>query len=282
MNSNALIPLAATIAYVPLLLVSLFHRPWQKQQGYFVLYLIPAMLWSLSDFILRSDKININQTLLVQVIICMGFWMIIQFHYVLSCYHSKPARVPFAFLPLLALIVLAALGEIPRDVVLTEGDLTVRYGFWTLVTAIPVLAFICRDFYLLAQKRKATTQPAERNQITYFLVVIVVGGILVGGSLTEFGVSYAIAHIGNLITALVLLYATAAHQLLDVGAAFRRALLYAWLTLVAILTYLLLFWIASEILDFPFDWTVVIVGIAATFCCIMLISAVSATSRRAI
>ena len=100
--------------------------------------------------------------------------------------------------------------------------------------------------------------------------------------MTEFGVSYAVAHIGNLITALVLLYATAAHQLLDVGAAFRRALLYAWLTLVAILTYLLLFWMASEILDFRFDWLVVIVGIAATFCCIMLVSAVSATSRRAI
>jgi len=207
---------------------------------------------------------------------------VIQFHYVLSCYHSKPGRVPFAFLPLLALIVLAALGEIPRNVVMTEGDLTVTYGLWTLLTAIPLFAVICRDFYLLARKRKATTQPAERNQIMYFLVITVAGMVFLGSSLTEFGVSYAIGHIGNLITALVLLYATAAHQLLDVGAAFRRTLLYAWLTLVAILTYLLLFWIASEILEFVFDWTVVIVGIAATFCCIVLVSAVSAASRRAI
>jgi diguanylate cyclase (GGDEF)-like protein len=282
MNSNALIPLAATIAYVPLLLVSLFHKPWQKQQGYFILYLIPAMLWSLSDFLLRSDWLNIDHTLLVQVIICMGFWMVIQFHYVLSCYHSKPGRVPFAFLPLLALIVLAALGNIPDRVEMIEGDLSVTYSFWILLVAMPVLAFICRDFYLLARRRKATTQPAERNQITYFLVVIVVGLPLIFSSVTEFGVSYAVAHIGNLITALVLLYATAAHQLLDVGAAFRRTLLYAWLTLVAILTYLLLFWIASEIMEFEIDWTVVVVGIAAAFCCIMLVSAVSATSRRAI
>ena len=88
MDSHALIPLAATIAYVPLLLVSLFHRPWQRQQGYFVLYLIPAMLWSLSDFFLRSELLHINQPLLVKVIICMTFWAVIQFHYVLKSFHS--------------------------------------------------------------------------------------------------------------------------------------------------------------------------------------------------
>ena len=282
MNSNALIPLAATIAYVPLLLVSLFHRPWQRQQGYFVLYLIPAMLWSLSDFLLRSDLLNINHTLLVKVIICMGFWMVVQFHYVLSSYHSKASRIPFAFLPLLALIVLAALDVVPRSVDVTEDRLAVDYGLWIPLIAIPLFIAICRDFYLLARKRKATTQPAERNQITYLLVITVVGTVLVCTALTDFGVSYAVAHIGNLITALVLLYATAAHQLLDVGAAFRKALLYAWLTLVAILTYLLLFWVASEILEFRFDWLVVIVGVAASFCCIILVSGVSATSRRAI
>src|SRR5512136_1344994 len=125
MNSNALIPLAATIAYVPLLLVSLLHRPWQKQQGYFVLYLIPAMLWSLSDFFLRSDLLHINQTVLVKVIICMGFWMVIQFHYILSSYHGKSRRIPFAFLPLLALIVLAALDVVPHDINITEGKTAV-------------------------------------------------------------------------------------------------------------------------------------------------------------
>jgi diguanylate cyclase (GGDEF)-like protein len=282
MNSNALIPLAATIAYVPLLLVSLFHRPWQKQQGYFILYLIPAMLWSLSDFFLRSDLLHIDETLLVKVIVCMGFWMVIQFHYVLSSRHSTPGRIPFLFLPLLALIALAASDEVPSSVTTTEDAIAVDYGFWILLIAIPIVLAIFWDFYLLARKRKAATQPAERNELTYFLAITAVGTIFLGSSLTDFGISYAVAHVGNLLTALVLLYATAAHQLLDVGAAFRRALLYAWLTLVAILTYLLLFWLASDILGFTFDWLVVIVGIAAAFSCIMLVSAISALSRRAI
>jgi diguanylate cyclase (GGDEF)-like protein len=282
MNSNALIPLAATIAYVPLLFVSLFHRPWQRQQGYFVLYLIPAMLWSLSDFLLRSDFLNINHTLLAKVIICMGLWMVIQFHYVLSSYHSKPGRIPFAFLPLAGMIALVVLDKVPSSVVSTEDALLVEYGHWTMLMAIPIVAIICRDFYLLVRRRQSATQPAERNQTTYFILVVVIGAIFIGSSFTDFGITYAFAHVGNLVTALILLYATAAHQLLDVGAAFRRALLYIWLTIVAILTYLLLFWIASETLAFSFDWLVVIVGIAATFCCIALVSAVSTTSRRAI
>jgi len=277
-----LIPLAATIAYVPLLLVSLFHRPWQRQQGYFVLYLIPAMLWSLSDFFLRSELLHINQSVLVKVIICMTFWVVIQFHYILKSFYSKSGGIPLAFLSLFALIALAALNVVPHDIDISQGKTSVDYGLWTILGAAPILLIVSRDVLLLARKRKATTQLSERNQITYLLVVILTGATLLGFALTKFGVSYAVAHLGNLLTALILLYATAAHQLLDVGAAFRRALLYVWLTLVAVFTYLLLFWIASEILEFKMDWLVVIVGIAAAFCCIMLVSAVSAASRRAI
>jgi diguanylate cyclase (GGDEF)-like protein len=282
MDSHALIPLAATIAYVPLLLVSLFHRPWQRQQGYFALYLIPAMLWSLSDFFLRSELLHINQSVLVKVIICMTFWVVIQFHYILKSFHSKSGGIPLAFLPLFAIIALAARNVIPHDIDISQGKTAVDYGLWMPLVATPILLIVFRDAYLLARKRKATTLLSERNQITYLLVVILTGATLLGCAFTKFGASYAMAHVGNLLTALILLYATAAHRLLDVGAAFRRALLYVWLTLVAVLTYLLLFWIASEGLNFKLDWLVVIVGIGATFCCIVLVSAVSATSRRAI
>jgi hypothetical protein len=173
MNSHALIPLAATIAYVPLLLVSLLSRPWQRQQGYFVLYLIPAMMWSFSDFLLRSDLFHINQLILVKVIICLGFWMVIQFHYVLSSYHGKFGRIPLALLAPLAMVVLAATDLIPSHAEMATNEVAVEYGLWTGLVAIPVVLVIGRDFYLLARRRKATTQPAERNQITYLLVITI-------------------------------------------------------------------------------------------------------------
>ncbi len=282
MNSHAFIPLAATLAFIPLLAATLLHRPWQRQQGYFVLYLVPAVLWSLSDFLLRSDLLHLNQPVLVKVIICMAFWMVIQFHYILSYYHGKIGRAPVALLPLVAVVLLAILGLVPSSTGVSDGKITVDYGPWLILPAVPLALIVARDFYLLGRKRRAATQPAERNQITYLMVVTLAGVAFFGAAFTELGVAYAVLHIGNMFTALVLLYATAAHQLLDVGAALRKVLLHIWLTLVALITYLVLFWLASKLLDFEFDWVVVLAGLAITVCCIMLVSAVGSTLRRAI
>jgi diguanylate cyclase (GGDEF)-like protein len=282
MNSHAFIPLAATLAFIPLLAATLLHRPWQRQQGYFILYLVPAVLWSLSDFLLRSDLLQLNQPVLVKVIICMAFWMVIQFHYILSYYHGKIGRAPVALAPLVVVVVLAILGLVPRATGVSDGGITVDYGLWLILPAVPLALIIGRDFYLLGRKRRAATQPAERNQITYLMVVTLAGALFFAAAFTELGVAYAVLHIGNMFTALVLLYATAAHQLLDVGAALRKVLLHIWLTLVALIAYLVLFWLASKLLKFDFDWVVVLAGLAITVCCIMLVSAVGSTLRRAI
>ncbi len=282
MNSHAVIPLAATIAFVPLLVVSLLHRPWQRQQGYFVLYLIAAMFWSLSDFLLRSALLQIDKVVLVKVIICMAFWMVVQFHYLLKSVYSKPGGIPLAFLPLVAIIALTASNVTPKVVEIAEDKTVVEYGIWTLLLALVLLSIVCWDVYMLIRKQKAASQLSERNQITYLIVATVVGAMLMTSAFTKFGTTYAISHVGNLFIALILLYAIAAHQLLDVGAALRRVLLYFWLTVTAMLTYVMLFWIASKVFEFQINWVVVFVGIGATFCCVMLISAISTTSRRTI
>ncbi len=282
MNSHAFIPLVATLAFIPLLVATVLHRPWQRQQGYFLLYLVPAMLWSLSDFLLRSDLLQLNQPVLVKVIICMAFWMVIQFHYILSNYHGDTGRVPLALLPLVIVVGLAIAGRVPDSTGVSGGRITVDYGLWLILPAVPMVLIVARDFWLLGLKRRAVTQPAERNQITYLMVVTLAAGLFFAAAFTELGVAYAVLHIGNMFTALVLLYATTAHQLLDVGAALRKILLHAWLTLVALITYLGLFYAASRLLDFDFDWVVVLSGLAITVCCIMLVSAVGSTLRRAV
>ena len=55
MNPQALIPLIATIAYIPCLVILLENRPWQLRQKLFFLLLISAMLWSATDILFRSD-----------------------------------------------------------------------------------------------------------------------------------------------------------------------------------------------------------------------------------
>ncbi|MEE8420766.1 MAG: hypothetical protein V3R92_04835, partial [Dehalococcoidales bacterium] len=55
MNIYTVFPLIATIAYIPLLVTTASNRPWQRRHTLFILFLIPAMLWSLTDVFLRSN-----------------------------------------------------------------------------------------------------------------------------------------------------------------------------------------------------------------------------------
>ena len=282
MNSHAFIPLVATVAFIPLLAATLLRRPWQKQQGYFILYLVPAVLWSLSDFLLRSDLLRLNQPVLIKVTICMAFWMVVQFHYILGHYHGRVGLVPLALAPVAVVVALALAGLVPRSSGVADGGITIDYGLWLMLPAVGLAVVIGRDLFLLGHKRRAATQPAERNQITYLMLLTVAGALFFAAAFTRLGVAYAVLHVGNMFTAVVLLYATTARQLLDVGAALRKVLLHVWLTAVGVIAYLSLFWGASQLLDFRFDWVVVLAGLAVAICCIMLVSAVGSTLRRAV
>ena len=101
MNTHALIPLVATVAYVPLLAIVLISRPWQPQQRLFFLFLVPAMLWSATDIFFRSSIFNDEQQklLLVKMVLFCAVWMIVQYRYFMqSFYKSDVAKKPFAYI----------------------------------------------------------------------------------------------------------------------------------------------------------------------------------------
>jgi hypothetical protein len=81
MNTHALIPLVAAIAYVPLLAILLTSRPWQRQQKLFLLFLVAALLWSISDIFARSDSFLQSTLLLSKIVMFIGLWMMVQYHY---------------------------------------------------------------------------------------------------------------------------------------------------------------------------------------------------------
>jgi len=150
MNTESLIPLVATISYIPLFVILLTNRPWQRQQRLFFLFLIPAMLWSLSDTVGRSDFFMQDKLLLVKIVLCAGVWMAIQYRYLLqSFYKSDVARIPFVYVILAASIALAALGYIPRDIAVTTSGIDVDYGAWLLVVSAILLIIFRRALMYL-------------------------------------------------------------------------------------------------------------------------------------
>ena len=256
MNTQILIPLAATIAYVPCLVILLDNRPWQRQQRLFFLFLVPAMLWSLSDIAGRSDFFMEHKLLLVRIVLCLAIWVIIQFRYLgQSFYKSEVAKTPFAYIILVASIALAALGYMPRDITVTSGGIDVDYGIWMSLLVGSVLIIGSKDIYHLIRKLKVSANAVERNQIIYFFVAFACLAIF---GFATLGIpaagTYPVAHIGNFLSALVLTYAVVAHRLLDVRIIFRRALMYLGLYGGGLAIVLLLFLVAHLFFGFQPDF----------------------------
>ena len=255
MNTHALIPLVASIAYIPLFVILLANRPWDRKQKFFLLFLVSAFLWSLSDVFFRSDFFMPDKVLLVKVVICTLIWMLIQFHYfICTFFQSGHLRRPWAYIFPVSTIALAALGYIPRGIEIINSNINVDYGIWIVVIGLVLLFTVgIRDMYSLLQRRSVSPDPVERNQIGYLLGAIGILIVFVLISITPRGGELPVSHVGNLITACILTYAVVAHHLLDVRVVLRRGLIWFGLVITGIAAYLLLFLLAHLVISFDIE-----------------------------
>ena len=252
MSVYVLIPLIAAIAYIPLFVILLSNRPWQRSHRLFLLFLIPAMLWSLTGFFHRSDLGIQNKELEVKIIICVIFWMLVQLHYfVSSFYQSERIKIPWAYIFPIATIVLAALGYIPQNVEITASGINVDYGPWLVVIGLLFLSIVgVKDIYSLIQKYRLSSNPTERNQIVYLFTAIAILTVFLFSSFDRRADQYAVPHIGNLIVACISSYAIIAHRLVDIRVVFRRTLVYVVLYGGSVGIVLLLFKLAQRFVGF--------------------------------
>jgi diguanylate cyclase (GGDEF)-like protein/putative nucleotidyltransferase with HDIG domain len=256
MNVRVLIPLIATIAYIPLFVILLSNRPWQRRHGLFLLFLIAAVFWSFVTFLSMSGLLIHNKPLEVKIVLCIAILMLVQFHYfVCSFYRFERIRIPLAYIFLMATIALAALGYIPRGVEVTASGINVDYGPWIIAIGLLFLSTVgVKDVYSLIQKYRLSPNPAERNQIVYLLVAIGVLTVFLLSSYTPRGGEFPVSHIGNLIVACVLAYAVVAHRLLDIRVVFRRAFINVVLYGAGLAIVVLFFRLAHQFVGFEFNF----------------------------
>ena len=86
MNTYSTIPLIATVAYIPLLIILITNRPWQEQHKLFAWFLAAVMFWSLGDFFFRGDFFMQDKLLLAKVAMCVFVWAGVQLHYFVSSF----------------------------------------------------------------------------------------------------------------------------------------------------------------------------------------------------
>jgi diguanylate cyclase (GGDEF)-like protein/putative nucleotidyltransferase with HDIG domain len=256
MTAQILIPLIASIAYIPLFVILLFNRPWDRKQKFFFLFLTAAVFWSLSSFLIGSDWGIQNKELQVKIIISAAVWMLIQFYYfICTFYQSERFKIPWAYIFLVATIILAALGYIPQRVEIAASVISVDYGPWLMAISLVFLSTVgIKAIYSLIQKYRLSPNSMERNQIAYLLVAVSVLAIFAASAFTPWGDKYSVPHIGNLVVAAILTYAIVTHRLLDISVVLRQALVYVVLYGGGVGIVLLLFNLAHRVVGFELNF----------------------------
>jgi diguanylate cyclase (GGDEF)-like protein len=287
MNSHALIPLIATVAYIPLLAIVLMSRPWQPRQKLFFLFLVPAMLWSATDIFFRSTIFNEEQQkiIMVKIVLFWAVWMIIQYRYfVQSFYKSDVAKRPFSHIILIVFIgLLIAPNLIPygqpgidNGITFTRLDgviinMHVNYGPFLYVIAAVFLVLYTKDMYNLIRKLKVSDNVEERNQIIYLfigLVCLAIFGLITFRFSAE---GTPIGHIGNFLNACILTYAVVTFRLLDIRVVLRRAIVNLARYGTGIGIVLLVFWLFYRYTGFEFNFATFVIAIAAGLSVVLLL-----------
>jgi len=283
MNVYSIIPLVATIAYIPLLIMTISNRPWQRRHTLFTLFLTGAMMWSLIDIFLRSNLFPQYNLLLLRALLITVMWMAVQLHcFISSFFPPHTGRwLPFAYGSLAAVIVLALLGYIGEGVTVLNGSrLYLGYGNWTFFLATSLLVLAVRDTYILRKELKTLDNPVRYNQTVALLIGIFVLVIFLLAALLPWGREFPISHLGNIIVAFFLTYATIRHQLVDIRFVFRRAFSWLALGIVGVSIYLFLLFLLHLWLSFGLVSTSLVA--AATFLVAVIIYLLRDVSQKRI
>jgi len=256
MNVHVVIPLIGTIAYIPLFVILLSNRPWQRKHRLFLLFLIPAMLWSLTDIFFRSDFLMPYKLHLVRIGICILIWMLVQLHYFISSfYRSEHIKIPLAYIFPITTIVLTMVGYIPGKIEVTASGINVAYGPWILAVCLCFLFTIgVKDIYTLIQRYRFSPNPAERNQVVYLLVAVGVLLVSILSTITPRGGEFPVSHVGNLTIACVFSYAVVAHRLVDIRVIFRQAFINVVLYGGSVGMVLMFFSLAHQLIGFEINF----------------------------
>ena len=252
MNTHCLIPLIATIAYIPLFIVLIFNRPWQRQHKLFAWFLAAAMLWSLTDFLFRSDFLMQDKLLLAKVTLCFFVWGAVQLHYFLFSFYGD-FRFPSAYV-LMAMLFALVLTRIPESIAIDNGVVP-DYGIWIVPLALSLYVLLGRDIYFLWQKLSVLTDPAARNQLVYLLLGTSTLILFASSGLSLFGREFPISHVGSLLNAVILIYAVLKHRLLDMRFVLRQGLVFSTLAGLLLATFMLWLFLIHRGLGFEISFT---------------------------
>ena len=256
MNIYSAVPLIATLAYIPLLVTTVCARQWSARHRLFLIFLISAMTWSLSDFIFRSMYFPAYNRLIIAFVLVSCFWMIVQLHCFTSSFFpaGRSRWLPFAYSALGLNIILAFLGYLPGEVITTGTTVYADYGVGIYSLAVPMLVLFIRNLYIFMPRLKNQPNPVIYNQTMTILICLGVLAVFLISALTPLKKDFPVSHVGNIINAMVLAYGVVNHQLLDIRFVIRRGLIWFCVFTAGLASFWVMLLVSHSLLNTEFTF----------------------------
>jgi diguanylate cyclase (GGDEF)-like protein len=255
MSIYSVVSIAATAVYIVLLAVIILNRRWQRQHKFFTWYLISATLWALSTLFLRSDFLPEHKLLLFRISILASVWWTIQLYYFVRAFLNVSGGfgVRLGYTSLAALGILAILGYWPVSYVFKDGMGTPNWGWCFCIYIATLLMLTVMGLYIVAKRLRTAVEPKEHNKALYLLVALCLLTVFGFGNLTPIGEGFPISVLGALFAACIFAYAIIKHEMVSISLVLRRMLAWAAIIIVAISSYLALFFLGQLILGFEME-----------------------------
>jgi len=261
MNINSLIPLLAFIAYIPLLIILIANRPWQRQKKLFAIYMVSFMSWSFGIFLFRSDFFMDEKVVLAKLTLIVFYFGLTSLYYFLrSYYETSEPRFPWVY-TLTGITTVLIILFIPESINLKNGVVP-TYGVWVYPIGVFGYTLIGVNLYGLAKKLRYVTDPEVHNQIAYLILGVAISCAFSLSSFIKIGQEFPLAHIGNFLNAAIFTYAVMKHRLLDMRLVLRRSLTIFTIAVLVVGVYLLLFIIGHFLFNIEVITNNLILGIA--------------------
>ncbi|MFC2021467.1 GAF domain-containing sensor histidine kinase [Chloroflexota bacterium] len=247
MGVHSLVPLSAAVVYIVLLVVIILNRRWDKQHRLFALYLVAALLWSFSNFLLRSDLLLEYKLLLFRIVILASVWWIVQIYYFMRGLLNQQGGlwVRIGYTALAISGVLAALGYWPVRLTFNSGVVTPHWGWYGFLYVVIIQTFTGLALYSLIRKFMASAEPEMRNKIAYLIFGIGLLAVFGFSGITPLADKFPLSHLGGLLSACIFTYAIMKHELVNINSVLRRSLGWASLFVIGAGAYLLVFYLLN-------------------------------------
>ncbi len=112
---------------------------------------------------------------------------------------------------------------------------------------------------MLLPKLKNRDNPVIYNQTVLLVLCLIVLGVFVGGSMLPLAKDFPIAHLGNIINAMILNYAVVGHRLVDIRYILRRGTIWVTTAVIGIATFWILLFLFHYLFAFNISVTALLV-----------------------